>query len=78
MGVMEGVGRGMGVGRGYPRGDRKFPDNFGKVPHNLFEYRKFPGSRGMSPVTDHRKSYPGVQLYFETINQNIHNRSEEK
>ena len=52
--VMEGLGVGRGGWDvcGYPRGDRKFLENFpmisGKVPTI---YRKFPGSRGMSPAT---------------------------
>ena len=56
----EGVGgsRGMGVGRGgggvwgYPRDDRKFLGNFPMISGKFSEIsRKFPGSRGMSPVT---------------------------
>ena len=57
------IGRGWGVGVwgwvggwggvcGYPRGDRKFMGNFPMISGKFSEIsRKFPGSRGMSPVT---------------------------
>ena len=45
-------GRSGGV-CGYPRGDRKFLGNFSMISGRFPTiYRKFPGSRGMSPVTE--------------------------